>query len=83
MWQFFALFVVLLLVLMWLTARRSEGFLDQDAAKKEEIPDPRIIFKQLRSMLDKFDNPEFLDHVMQVKDMDPGQLARLNLGIQQ
>jgi hypothetical protein len=81
MWRFFALFVALTLVLVWLTQVRAEGFADQ-ALSPADIPDPRVIFKQLRTMLDKFENAELMDHVMDIRDMDPGQLARLNLGVQ-
>jgi hypothetical protein len=47
-----------------------------------DLPDPRTVFKGLRELLDKYDNPEVLGHISQVMDKDPGQLARMNLHIQ-
>lgn len=51
---------------------------DLDLSK---IPEPQQLFKQMRSLLDKYDKPEVWGHAAQVMDKDPGQLARMNLGI--
>jgi hypothetical protein len=48
----------------------------------EELPAPQIIFKQMRTLLDKYDRPEVWDHATQVMDKDPGQLARMFLAKQ-
>ena len=74
MW-FYAMIVTLLLLLVWLT-RVREGFLDL-----KEIPEPQKLLKQMRTLLDKYDRPEVWNHAAQVMDKDPGQLARMNLGI--
>ncbi len=66
---------ILLVVLVWLTRMRVEAF-------NEDVPDPAALFKQARQLLDKYDRPELWQHALFVKDKDPGQLARLQLGIQ-
>ena len=47
----------------------------------ENMPDPSTIIKALRGLVDKYDNPEMWNHAKFVHDKDPGQLARLHLGI--
>jgi len=39
------------------------------------------LFKKVNGLLAKYDNDENLGHVMEVKDKDPGQLARMYLNI--
>ena len=79
MW-FYTMIVVLLLVLMWLT-RVREGFIDMPNLDLTKIPEPQKLMRQMRSLMDKYDKPEVWDHMAQVMDKDPGQLARMNLGI--
>ena len=82
MW-FYALIVILLILLIWIT-RVREGFInmpdipDLDLSK---IPEPQKLLKQVRGLLDKYDKPEVWNHAAIVMDKDPGQLARMNLGI--
>ncbi len=45
------------------------------------IPEPQKLLKQMRGLLDKYDKPEVWNHAAIVMDKDPGQLARMNLGI--
>ena len=76
MWPFFALFVILLIALAMLTRARAETFVDVG-----DIPDPQMLFKYARKMLDKYDKPEVWAHAAQVMNKDPGELARMNLNI--
>jgi hypothetical protein len=76
MWILLA--ITLLVVLVWLT-RTREAFIDVPDLK--EMPNPEHVFKQVRSLLDKYDRPEIWAHAAQVADKDPGQLARMNLDI--
>ena len=46
-----------------------------------KIPEPQKLFKHMRSLLDKYDKPEVWGHAAHVMDKDPGQLARMELGI--
>lgn len=39
------------------------------------------VIQKMTGLLDKYDNPENLGHVMNVKDKDPGELARMYLNI--
>jgi hypothetical protein len=73
-----ALLVLLLLALVWLTQVR-EGFLDLPDLKT--LPDPQKLLKEMRVLLDRYDNPKLWAEVTQRMDKDPGQLARMNLGI--
>lgn len=82
MW-FYTLIVILLIALVWITRVREEfidmpDIPDMDLSK---IPDPQELMKKVRALLDKYDKPEVWNHATQVMDKDPGQLARMNLGI--
>jgi len=46
------------------------------------LPEPHTLFKRARDLLDKYDRPDVWNHAAQVMDKDPGQLARMQLGIQ-
>jgi len=48
----------------------------------KDIPDPRELFGKMRGLLEKYDKPEVWGGIIQRMDKDPGQLARLNLGIE-
>jgi hypothetical protein len=78
MLAFLSLVVLLLLALAWLTQVR-EGFLDLPDLKT--LPDPQKLLKEMRVLLDRYDQPELWAEVTQRMDKDPGQLARMNLGI--
>ena len=43
--------------------------------------DAAPILQEVNGLLTKYDNAENIDHVMEVKDKDPGQLARMYLNI--
>lgn len=94
MW-FYAMIVSLLIVLVWLT-RVREGFVEGFVVPPgtvlpsgfqipnvdlKELPEPHTLFKKARTLLDKYDKPEIWLHAAQVMDKDPGQLARMELGI--
>ena len=81
----------LLIALVWLT-RVREGFVVQPGTKLpgglevpnvdlKELPDPHTLFKQARELLNKYDKPDVWNHAALVMDKDPGQLARMQLGI--
>ena len=54
-----------------------EGFVDIGS-----IPEPQKLLKQMRTLMAKYDKPEVWNDIIQVMDKDPGQLARMNLGIE-
>lgn len=64
------------LFLLLVATRVREGFVDLGT-----IPEPHAIIKQVRTLMDKYDKPEVWNHAAQVMDKDPGQLARMYLGI--
>jgi len=92
MWTIVVLIVGLLLVfaLRWLTIVK-EGFVDTAAETidlsalgitSEDRKDPRKLVAKLRELLDNIEQPDSLmNHALEMHDKDPGELARLNLGI--
>ena len=48
----------------------------------EGMPTPPELFKRARDLMSKYDKPELWVHAANVMDKDPGQLARMNLGIE-
>lgn len=81
--RFFALFVILLIALAFLTRVRDasvvESFLSLGDVDPKTLPDPQEILKGARNLLNKYDKPEVWAHIMNVKDKDPGELARMYL----
>ena len=69
--------VVLIVILM---SASRESF--EDLAEPEATQDPRDLLKRAREILQKYDTPESWNHATSVMFKDPGELARLNLGIQ-
>jgi hypothetical protein len=84
MLAFFVLFVILLIALAILTRVRDtaavEAFVDL-GIDPTTLPNPQDILRGARTLLDKYDKPEIWSHIMNVKDKDPGQLARMYLNI--
>lgn len=82
---YYALFVILLIALAFLTRVRDEAaveaFMDIGAVDPATLPNPQDILKGARNLLDKYDKPEVWAHIMNVKDKDPGELARMYLNI--
>ena len=82
---FFALFVILLIALAILTRVRDEAavetFLNVGDIDPATLPNPQDILKGARNLLNKYDKPEVWAHIMNVKDKDPGELARMYLNI--
>ena len=80
--------VTLLIALMWITRVREDfinvppGILPADMPALKDIPDPRELFGRMRGLLEKYDKPEVWGGIIERMDKDPGQLARMNLGIE-
>jgi hypothetical protein len=55
---------------------------DAPAMSLEGIPTPPELFKKARELMAKYDQPDLWIHAARVMDKDPGQLARMNLGIE-
>jgi hypothetical protein len=79
-----SLFVILLIALLWLTRVRAEGFADMNEIQAliagtdmGSLPDPHAMFKQVRTLLDRYDKPEVWNDSAQMMDKDPGELARM------
>ncbi len=70
--------VTLIVVLVWLT-RVRESFVD--APTVVDAPDPRRLFAMARELLNRYENSDILDHAVSVHNKDPGELARMALGI--
>jgi hypothetical protein len=51
--------------------RRLEAF--------DDMPPPHVLFKRARDLLDKYDQPGVWNHMIQIMDKDPGELARMGL----
>jgi len=66
----------ILFVVAFMLTRVREGF-----ANKEEPVDPQKLMSQLQNLMNKYGSPDVWHHATQVMDKDPGQLARMNLGI--
>jgi hypothetical protein len=80
---FYVMIVILLVALVWIT-RIREDFVNIPSIPDvdlKNLPNPQDLLKKMRVLLDKYDKPEVWDHAAQVMDKDPGQLARMNLGI--
>jgi len=84
---FYLFIAALLLVLLWLTRVRedflvSEQFIDLPPPFEFDphvAPDPKKLMSYLRGLLDKYDQPEIIDAIMEKSSMDPRELALLNL----
>jgi hypothetical protein len=53
------------------------GLMDRVGGQSENSP----ILQKMQGLLDKYDNPDHLGHVLRIKDKDPGELARMYLNI--
>ena len=76
MW-FYVMIVSLIVVLVWLTRVRG-SFVDAEA---QAPPDPRRLFAMARELLNRYENSDIMDHAVSVHNKDPGELARMALGI--
>ncbi len=70
----------LIVVLVWLT-RVRESFVDAATTVPTDAPDPRRLFAMARELLNRYENSDILDHAVSVHNKDPGELARMALGI--
>jgi hypothetical protein len=57
-----------------------QNILRSDGAEGMEAP--HEVLGRVRKMLERLDQPEVWDRAVQMSDKDPGQLARMQLGIQ-
>jgi hypothetical protein len=90
--------ISLLIALVWLTRVRDQhalverfivppgttlpgGFQIPDV-DLQNLPEPHKLFEKARELINKYDKPDVWLHAAQMMDKDPGQLARLQLGIQ-
>lgn len=84
--------LVIVLLGFWLTPYREPfediqidpatlNLLMKTKDMKAPTGNPKEIIQALRGLLDKFDKPEMWDHAKRVHTMNPGELARLELGI--
>jgi hypothetical protein len=70
---------VLILVAVTLMRRQREAFVDiptELPIGPDGMPDPAIIMQGLRRLLDRYDQPEMWNTVMQNAKRSPGDLAR-------
>jgi len=52
-----------------------------DLSKDYDPEGPAGFLHKMNRLIDKYDKPEVWGHAAEVVDKDPGQLARMNLGI--
>ena len=52
-----------------------------DLSKADDPEGPAGFLNKMNGLIDKYDKPEVWGHAAEVMDKDPGQLARMNLGI--
>jgi hypothetical protein len=64
-------------------ANTIQGLIGQVSGSKAQVlgNDFSPIVQKMQGLLSKYDNPEQLGHVMNVKGKDPGELARMQLNI--
>jgi len=55
--------------------------IDLSKGAGEDPDSPQHFLYKMNGLIDKYDKPEVWDHAAYVMDKDPGQLARMNLGI--
>ena len=86
MWIWFAVFVILTVLLAWLASTRQEHFTDMADVQQligsvdiSRLPEPQVLFRRARELLDRYDRPEFWNHATQIMNKDPAELARLHL----
>ena len=69
----------ILFVVSFMLTRVREGFANKE--EPSEPLDPQKLMSQLQNLMNKYGSPDVWHHATQVLDKDPGQLARMNLGI--
>ena len=64
-------------------SKTIQGLIGQVSGSKAQVlgNDFSPIVQKMQGLLSKYDNPEQLGHVMNVKGKDPGELARMQLNI--
>lgn len=96
MWRIISLIASLLIALAWLSrvrdGRVAEHFVVQPGTQLpggfqvpevdiSKLPEPHKLFEKARDLINKYDKPDTWLHAAQMMDKDPGQLARMHLGI--
>lgn len=65
-----------------LTSKAAKLIAEVPQMSLEGMPTPPELFQKARELMAKYDQPDLWIHAARVMDKDPGQLARMNLGIQ-
>jgi hypothetical protein len=63
-------------------AEAVKAISEAPAISMDGMPTPPELFQRARDLMTKYDRPELWIHAANVMDKDPGQLARMNLGIE-
>jgi hypothetical protein len=66
--------IVVFALLSWTTTRET---FQGDTVDVAALPDPGALFRRLREIIDRYDDPVMINDIMSKIDKDPGQLARL------
>lgn len=75
--------LIAFVLVLWIQSRyHTELFTDVSDIDLSKIPDPQMMFKRLRDILDRYDDPDLIQQITSNIDKDPSQLARQQLGIQ-
>jgi hypothetical protein len=60
----------------------ADAIAEAQTVSLEGMPTPPELFKKARELMAKYDQPDLWIHAARVMDKDPGQLARMNLGLE-
>lgn len=63
-------------------AKAAEAIAEAQTVSLDGMPTPPELFKKARELMAKYDQPDLWIHAARVMDKDPGQLARMNLGLE-
>ena len=69
--------LIILVLLLGLIPRPQQTQTCMERFVDIEQVDPQALIKTLRTLLDKYDDPEIWSHAKRVHKMSPGELARL------
>lgn len=62
--------------------KAADAIAEAQTVSLEGMPTPPELFKKARELMAKYDQPDLWIHAARVMDKDPGQLARMNLGLE-
>lgn len=90
LWTLVAVAIVSILLVIRFVLDVTESFISVADLQTEigkvnadALPDPATLLKSMRGLLDKYDRPEYIEHARRVMNMDPGELARMQIAAQQ